>query len=814
VLSPVYSATTAARYYAHGAVEDRYGVIAPWYRGQNGQFDFRVRIAAETMKRYPWVDGARAIAPAPEYLYNGKWSITREGRIQVVPETDWNNGDLVQRAANAMLGWERYYAYSGDPAAFTHITAIADYLAGHCQTGADHDWPRMVISVPTHGVRYGPCRLGAGEEIGKNGKIQLDIAAEAGLALVRAYEMAGIRRWYDAARHWADLIAQNRSRDINQPPWGRYAAHSGRGMTGVMNGGVGFVLAFFDELIRTGYTGADGSLTAARDAGRRYLRDVLLPAWTVNVTWGHNYWDGPGPVQQSNVTEFAVQYLMANRDYFPNWENDVRNILGLFLHHSAADPASGGEVYSGAWASPESENCCSNSLAYVPMRLSGAYARYSVLAGNQWAREMSRRQQILATYDMLETGWGEDRISGGPLVYASWFKIAHPMALRNVLGAMAWLPEIMGPHRENHIMRSTSVIRRVTYGKGEVVYEAFDAPPESVDVLRLSFRPTSVTGDGKPVTYTAGELPGGDYMVTVRRDGFRRIEVHGEDPQVTAQPETAGAETIFQFTGNQVRVIGNTGTGGGQADVFLDGIKQLAGIDCYTPAVMDRQVLYYRNGLSPGRHKLRVVATGARNPLSGGSAVTIHAIQYSAAQGDGGFGEGGGPTGAQRFVFGYTGRKDYIDTVGHAWRPGVELVARTAKRVDPVARHWWVMARVEASLIAGTKDPELYLYGVHGPELTVNVTVGPGTYRARLKFAETECTAPGQRLFTIYMNGEKKASGVDLFVRAGGANKAVDLVFDSLQPKHGIIEVRLVGDTQAGRGNEAILQALEVEPMR
>ena len=80
-------------------MEDRHGVIAPWYKGQNGQFDYRVRIAAETLKRYPWVDKSRAVMPGPEYLYNGKWDIARTGQITVLPEEDWNNGDLVQRAA-------------------------------------------------------------------------------------------------------------------------------------------------------------------------------------------------------------------------------------------------------------------------------------------------------------------------------------------------------------------------------------------------------------------------------------------------------------------------------------------------------------------------------------------------------------------------------------------------------------------------------------------------------------------------------------------------------------------------------------------
>lgn len=215
-LMPANAASTATRYYAHPAVEDRNGVIAPWYKGQNGQFDFRVRIAAETMKRYPWVDKPRALTPGPEYLFNGKWKISREGQITVVQEQDCNNGDLVQRAANAINGWERYYFYSGHPAAFTHIGVIADYLVDHCQTDTAHRWPRIVISVPAHGVRYGACRMGTGDDLRENGKIQLDIAAEAGLALVRAYEMIGNQRWYEAAKHWADVIAENRGSECRR----------------------------------------------------------------------------------------------------------------------------------------------------------------------------------------------------------------------------------------------------------------------------------------------------------------------------------------------------------------------------------------------------------------------------------------------------------------------------------------------------------------------------------------------------------------------------------------------------------------------
>jgi hypothetical protein len=49
--------------FAHPVVEDRHGVITPWYRGQNGQCELRVRIAEETLKRYPWSEPGQSVMP-------------------------------------------------------------------------------------------------------------------------------------------------------------------------------------------------------------------------------------------------------------------------------------------------------------------------------------------------------------------------------------------------------------------------------------------------------------------------------------------------------------------------------------------------------------------------------------------------------------------------------------------------------------------------------------------------------------------------------------------------------------------------------
>ena len=827
------AATVQERYYAHPAVHDRYGVIGPWYRGQNGQCDFRVRVAAETLKRYPWVAPPQAVCAAPHYVFNGHWKIDSDGTITPVPIQDWHNGDLGQRAAYVLSGLVDYYRYSGDPAAIAHLTWQADVLLNHCQTPADHPWPRFLISVPTKGKPYGDCD--------PSGMIQLDIVAEVGLALLQAYQVTGNTEWLEACKHWGELLAAKRNRRPGQPPWGRYAnPESARWKDDKQTGGVVFLLHFFDELIRLGHRGPGDEIVRARDAGRAWLRDELLPHWTANDIWGRNYWDWADPVQAENVTEFAARYLMDNKESFPNWKSDARNILSLFLNHTSVCPKSAGEVYSGAWAFPESCGCCGRSLWYGPMELAVPFAQLGSEAQDPWATELARRMQILATYDGHETGVSEDSIDGGFVVNNNWFKIAHPMALKHLLATIAWMPEYFAPARENHIVRSTAVVDSVAYVAGGLDFSTFDAPPGTTTVLRLAFEPKAVRGaDGvqlpsranlKENGYHVKPLPGGDYLVTVRHDGIRRISVVGDKEESagwltpgqgpfalqgawSADHTTAeeGACMTVRFIGNQVRVTGDVGPDGGLAEVFLDGKKQLVGIDYWNPKPRAGQVVYYRNGLADKEHTLRIVALGKGNPYSQAAKVKAGPVFWSAATGSPDFGEGGGPTGTQRMVFGYPGREDLKDSAGNLWRPGTEFAIRLGKMKDSVAESWWTTPAEQP--ILGTADPDLYRYGVHGRELCVNVTVGPGTYGVRLKFAAARRLDTGKNCITIAINGREVVRKMDVTATAGGPNRAVDLIFPGITPRNGVIDIRFTGgDPEYGVSGEAFVNAVEVGP--
>ena len=818
------AASTQPRYYAHQAVLDKYGVIAPWYQGLNGQCDLRIRIAAETLKRYPWTTTNNAVAAYPDYLFTSLWKISTNGDITPQNPGDWMNGDLGQRSVSVLNGMVDYYRYSGDDAAIAQLTYMGDYLLDHALTPADNPWPKFPISVPVKGVAYG--------DANPHGMIQLDISADMGRALLRAYEVTGNKRWFDAAKHWGDLFAAHCNFDPNSSPWPRYANpkdvekwHSDK-----QTGGVTMILAFLDELLRLHYNGKDDNINAARKAGVRYLNDKLLPRWSVDDTWAHYFWDWVNPVQNCSTTADAASYLISHKEDFPNWRNDARNILTEFLMRSSASPDSRADTYNGAWAYPESSSCCGRSLWYAPLLDGGVTAQLAAESGDARLREIACRQFILQTYDVHENGVSEDNIDGGIIVNGSWLDIAHPLPLRWVLTAVGWLPEELGASRENHLVRSSAVVNRVVYGAGEIFYSTFDAPAPTIDVLRLSYAPKSVSGEGKlPLRhdlsangYTIKKLPNGDCIVQIRHDGMKSIYIEGKNPQSVLQTRALhfegtwissgegiyasekGASVTAKFRGNQVRALSAVAPIGGLADVFLDGEKQLVPIDFWNPSARDGNIAYYKNGLTNGEHTLKIVARGEHNPYSTGNYITINTVEFSAEDQRYNFPAGGGPTGPQRMIFGYTGREDYSDHEGNLWRPGTEVVFRAGNGKDSLAAGWWTNA---AEKISGTPDPELYRYGLHGHEFWINLTVGPGKYDLRLDFANCRKLDASKNTFDILINGQTVAQKFDVTAAAGGPNKPVNLLFKKIAPVNGTIEVRLKASAP---DSEAFIQALEL----
>jgi LmbE family N-acetylglucosaminyl deacetylase len=120
------------------------------------------------------------------------------------------------------------------------------------------------------------------------------------------------------------------------------------------------------------------------------------------------------------------------------------------------------------------------------------------------------------------------------------------------------------------------------------------------------------------------------------------------------------------------------------------------------------------------------------------------------------------PAGAFTPIRVHSGGAAYTDSQGLVWSADTGFTGGTPAST--------------MATIAGTPDPALYQserYNV----FTYNFTVPNGSHTVTLKFAEIYYTAPGQRIFSVAINGTTVLSNFDIVASAGGANIAYDRAF-------------------------------------
>jgi hypothetical protein len=94
--------------------------------------------------------------------------------------------------------------------------------------------------------------------------------------------------------------------------------------------------------------------------------------------------------------------------------------------------------------------------------------------------------------------------------------------MRHFQWAMGAVPDF-APIGANHLLRSSSVVQKVSYSARGVQYRTFDAA--AIEVLRLNFKPQRVLAGGaalherldtREAGYTLEPASGGDWIVRVR----------------------------------------------------------------------------------------------------------------------------------------------------------------------------------------------------------------------------------------------------------------------------------------------------------
>ena len=434
-----------------------------------------------------------------------------------------------------------YYAYSGDEEVMPLVRAMLDHQIAHGSTEASDAWALVPYASADAGdpnyrgandAQYEKqmddgC-LGRGDGVGI---IEPDKVGELGLAYLRFYEFSGEKKYMEASLHCADALADHvREGDAGASPW-PFRVDARRGTTIRENYTANTVgpLRLLDELNRLG----EGDIPAYRNA-----RDKAW-AWLAKYPLRDNIWSQYFedvyiyPDFRTNLNQYCpletARYLLERPERDPQWRGHAQGLLRWTQEHFAVDsktmaglPEKG--VQWGAEVISEQINDMDKMTSHTA-RYASVMALWHERAGDPAAKERAFRSFNWATYACRDDGLVKTSLDEGT---GYWFSDGYGDYMRHFLRGMASVPE-WAPRRENHLLRSSSVVQSITYEKDRIEYRTFDAAGE--ELLKLRARPQEISLGGSVLPqretiergadcYTAKPVANGGFAVTVsRRNG-------------------------------------------------------------------------------------------------------------------------------------------------------------------------------------------------------------------------------------------------------------------------------------------------------
>ena len=416
-----------------------------------------------------------------------------------------------------------WYAFSGDRAAIDLARKALAYQLAHGTTPGDWQWARVpYASANADDVEYrgaddswcDGCGSGDGP-----GVIEPDKIGELGFAYLQMFEVTGDARLRDAAIACADALATHvRPGDWRRSPWPFRVHAATGGVREEYSANVVGALMLFDELGRL-------SLGNVRDYAA--ARATAL-AWLLRVPMNNDAWSGyfediaiafdPGENPNQYAALRTARWLMAHPDDDPAWRDHAAHLLSWTATLFGVDtPAERGSQYGALVMSEQARDMA--KMGSHTARFGATSALWAAATGDRAAREIAAHSLDWATYICREDGVvavGEDERQGW------WFSDGYGDYIRHFLVAMGAVPE-WGPSRENHLVRSTSVVREIAYRPGRVEWSTFDG--DATDTLRLTSRPLGVTAAGLRLRerrdldgegFVVRSLAGGGAIVRVR----------------------------------------------------------------------------------------------------------------------------------------------------------------------------------------------------------------------------------------------------------------------------------------------------------
>ncbi|HLO60889.1 MAG TPA: hypothetical protein VK179_19215 [Bacteroidales bacterium] len=502
----------------HRVVLDAEGKLLPWYEPQGMAYDHFLRTRWNFIKNdVPLSPGPEPRSQYPQYYFYCAFK-NNEGELE--PDT-WMN-DVGEKIPNWFENARLYYAYTGDESVMALIRDFMDYVLKHGMSDSTFSWPGFPYTTTNAGDTVFRGFTSAGRFALH--EIQLDHAGEMGLAFYRMYLYSGDEKYRKAALNVANVLASHIKEGNGESsvlPYrvtmndGKITAPYGANWTGCY--------MLFEHLIRDN----SGDVKSFKDASDK-IRGFLLNYPVKNGYWtdGHSDTDVKLNTYKSNLS--ASNMTLALFDYpdlDPEWKSDIPKLIkwteDLFVFRTAPGEPS---TMWGANIVGEQDSFI-YKMDYQTARYAAACARWYGISGDESYREKAYRSLNWVTYCNDSTGLAfESPVSKG---INSWWSDCYGECPRMFYHVFAAMPEL-APPGEDHILYSEGILKNVDYSPLKIRYNSVSKGSE---YLRLSFKPGSITIDGKSIingkssenSYDIKSLKKGDYSVIIHHTAGGKI---------------------------------------------------------------------------------------------------------------------------------------------------------------------------------------------------------------------------------------------------------------------------------------------------
>jgi hypothetical protein len=494
---------------------DGSGRLLSWPTGTPADYDrfLRLRWSFITDKA-PLAPGPAPRSSHPAYYFYCAYKLRDDGGI----ENDPFMNDVGEKVPNWFESARLFAAYTGDDAVMRIARGLVDYAIEHGTSDASFAWPRFPYTTTNAGDLEFRGFTSAKRFV--EHEVQLDHAAEMGLTYYRMHLYTGEPKYLEAALRVADALAAHvRTGTAERSVWpyrvvldsGRVTAEYGANWTGAWQ--------LFGALVRDGRGRVDAYRRAMAET-RAFL--LAYPMRTGYWTDGHSDTPVVSHTYRSNLSASNMTLaILDDAALDADWRAHVPALIGWTETHFVFRTADGEPATQwGAHVVGEQDEF-NHKMDYQTARYAAACARWYGVTGDEAYREKALRSMNWVTYCNTDEGVGiESPVSTG---ISSWWSDEYGEAPRMVYHVLAGVPE-WAPPRQNHVLYSAGVLRRVVYAPRRVAYEPTDA--DGTEYLRVAFAPGRVTvgatavgarSDTSSEGYVLRPLGGGDYALTIRR---------------------------------------------------------------------------------------------------------------------------------------------------------------------------------------------------------------------------------------------------------------------------------------------------------